>query len=264
MLKNCISHLSMHKKTYLLLAILVTVSAFSIQPAVKSVFQTISIAEASKKKLPIYSVETPEKKVAISFDAAWGADDTELLLSILSQYNVKATFFVCGYWVDKYPDMVKMIFKAGHEIGNHGKTHAHGNQLSLEQNRNEIMGVHEKIKNLLGIDMNLYRPPYGEYNDTVIQAVEECRYYAIQWDVDSHDWMNKGVEYEINRVLNNKGLRNGSIILFHNDSKDTPAALPYILKGLKEKGYAIGPVSELIYKENYRLNNEGRQIPADN
>ena len=194
----------------------------------------------------------------------WGADDTDLLLSILNQYDVKATFFLCGYWIDKYPEEVKRIFEAGHEIGNHSKTHAHGAQLSLEQNKREIMGAHEKIKTLLGIDMNLYRPPYGEYNDTVIRAAEECRYYPIQWDVDSLDWMDKGVDNIVNRVLNNKDLRNGSIILFHNDTKDTPNALPIVLRGLKSKGYAIGPVSELIYKDNYKLDNEGRQHPIQN
>jgi polysaccharide deacetylase family sporulation protein PdaB len=253
--------MSEHKWAYLLLAVLAAVSVRNLKPAVKSVFRTISIAGAANRKLPIYSVETPEKRVAISFDAAWGADDTEEILSTLSQYDVKASFFLCGYWVDKYPDMVKKMYEAGHDIGNHGKTHAHGGSLSLAQNKEEIMGVHERVKNLLGIDMNLYRPPYGEYNNTVIQAAEECKYYPIQWDVDSHDWMNRGVDYEVNRVLNNKNLRNGSIILFHNDTNDTPAALPIILRGLKEKGYAIGSVSQLIYKDNYKLDSEGRQIP---
>ena len=185
MLKNWINHISVHKKVYLLLVILLAVSVVNIRPVAKSVFKTISIAEASKRKLPIYSVETAEKRVAISFDAAWGADDTDDLLSILKQYDVKATFFLCGYWVDKYPDEVKRIYEAGHDIGNHSNTHPHGAQLSLVQNKNEIMGVHNKIKSLLGIDMNLYRPPYGEYNDTVIQAAEDCLYYPIQWDVDS-------------------------------------------------------------------------------
>ncbi|MDR2648604.1 MAG: polysaccharide deacetylase family protein [Clostridiales bacterium] len=260
MLKSWINHISEHRKTYLLLAILAAVSVNSLKPAAKSVFQTISIAGAANRKLPIYSVETLEKRVAISFDAAWGADDTDELLEILNQYDVKASFFLCGYWVDKYPDKVKKIYEAGHDMGNHSKTHAHGASLSLAQNKEEIMGAHEKVRNLLGIDMKLYRPPYGEYNNTVIQAAEDCGYYPIQWDVDSHDWMNKGVDYEVRRVLNNKNLRNGSIILFHNDAKDTPAALPIILRGLKASGYTVGPVSQLIYMDNYKLNSEGRQI----
>ena len=261
MLKNWINQLSRHWKTYLLLAVLVVVSVFNIRPVAKSVFETISIAEASKRKLPIYSVETPEKLVAVTFDAAWGADDTDDLLSILKQYDVKATFFLCGYWVDKYPDEVKKIYADGHDIGNHSNTHAHGAQLSLAQNKEEIINADEKIRNLLGISMDLYRPPYGEYNNTVIQAAEDCKYYPIQWDVDSLDWMNRGVDDEVNRVLHNKNLRNGSIILFHNDAKYTPEALPIILRGLKAQGYTIVPVSTLIYRDNYKIDSEGRQIP---
>jgi polysaccharide deacetylase family sporulation protein PdaB len=263
MLKRLKNKLFIHKKNYLqlgLIALLLIVTVMNLKPAAQMVFRTLSLAEGGARKLPIYSVETPEKKVAISFDAAWGADDTDLLLQILREHDVKATFFLCGYWVDKYPEEVKRIFEAGHDIGNHSATHAHGGKLSLEQNKQEILIAHEKVKNLLGIDMNLYRPPYGEYNNTVITAAEETGYFHIQWDVDSHDWMNKGVENEINRVLNNKNLRNGSIILFHNDAKDTPKALPVILKGLKEKGYTIGPVSDLIYKSNYHIDHTGRQI----
>lgn len=117
--------------------------------------------------------------------AHWGADDTDTLIEILNKNNVNATFFLCGYWVDKYPEEVRKIYEAGNEIGNHSNTHPHGAQLSLEQNKENIMACHEKIKNLLGIDANLYRPPFGEYNDTVLNAAKECNYYAIQWDVDS-------------------------------------------------------------------------------
>lgn len=143
-------------------------------------------ASAAKKELPIYCVDTQGKKqVAISFDAAWGAEDTDILLDILKQNDVNATFFLCGYWVDKYPDEVKKIYEAGNDIGNHSNTHPHSSKLSLEQNKENLMACHEKVKNLLGIDMFLYRPPFGEYNDTVLRAAKECNYYAIQWDVDS-------------------------------------------------------------------------------
>lgn len=139
----------------------------------------------AKKQLPIYCVDTGNaKKVAVSFDAAWGADDTDELLTILRNNDVKATFFLCGYWVDKYPDEVKKIYAEGHDIGNHSNTHPHSSQLSLEENKKNIMEAHEKIKKLLNIDMALYRPPFGEYNDTVLNAAKECGYYAIQWDVD--------------------------------------------------------------------------------
>ena len=225
------------------------------------IFPDYNIIAAIQKKLPIYSVETTEPQLSISFDAAWGCEDTDELLRILRENDTKATFFLCGYWVKKYPEIVKKIYDEGHDIGNHGDTHAHGSQLSVEQNMKEIQGVHEKVKEIISKDINLFRPPYGEYNNTVIEAAENLNYYTIQWDVDSHDWMKKGVDYEINQVLNHKNLRNGSIILFHNDTKDTPLCLDTIIKGLKTKGYNLVPISELIYKENYSIDHTGRQKP---
>jgi len=228
-------------------------------PAFKTIFAQRTSKEA--RKLPIYSVETPEKKLSISFDAAWGADDTDILLQILKDNDVLATFFLCGTWVDKYPEDVKKLAAAGHDIANHGNKHAHSTKLNLEQNKAEIQGCHDKILAVTGIEANLFRPPYGEYNNTVITAAEELNYFTIQWDVDSHDWMKKGVDYEINQVLNHKNLRNGSIILFHNDAKFTPQTLDSIIKGLKEKGYELVPISQLIYTDNFEIDSTGRQIP---
>lgn len=226
--------------------------------------QTVSAKPVpSKKNLPIYCVDTDEKKVAISFDAAWGAEDTKELLQILEDKGVKATFFLCGYWVDEYPEEVKMIYEAGHELGNHSNTHPHGNQLSLEQNKNEIMEVHKKIKDLTGYEMDVYRAPFGEYNDTVLKSAKEVGYHTIQWDIDSLDWKEYGVENEIEQVLNHKHLGDGSIILFHNDAKYTPDALGTILDGLKEKGYEVVPVGELIHKGSYYMDHEGRQHKDD-
>jgi polysaccharide deacetylase family sporulation protein PdaB len=250
----------LHRATYIKLGILLALAAvavFNAPPAAKAVFHTYVAAQ--NRKLPIYSVDTTDKKVSISFDAAWGADDTDTLLKILRDNDVLATFFLCGYWVDKHPEHVKNIAAAGHDIGNHGNTHAHGAQLSLAQNKKEIMDCHEKIKAVTGIEANLFRPPYGEYNNTVITAAEESGYYVIQWDVDSHDWMKKGPEYVSNRVLNNKNLQNGSIVLFHNDAKDTPPVLDAMIKGLKAKGYELVPLSQLIHKENYYMDHTGRQ-----
>lgn len=254
----------MHKNAavkYFLIAALICVTAISAKPAMQTIFNSPAITTSGKaqKKLPIYCVDTPEKKVSISFDAAWGADDTDNLLSILEKNNVKATFFLCGYWVDKYPEEVKKIYAAGHDIGNHSNTHPHGAKLSKEENMKEIMAVHEKVKNLLGIEINLYRPPFGEYNDTVVEAAYACNYYPVQWDIDSLDWKEYGVEHEVNQVLNHKHLGNGSIVLFHNDTKYTPDSLDAIIKGLKNKGFEIVPISELIHKENYYMDHEGRQ-----
>jgi len=235
------------------------IAVLALVTAIPAINTLVVATSAAPRKLPIYSVERDDMRVSISFDAAWGADDTDILLEILAEFNVRTTFFLCGYWVEKYPEEVKRIHAAGHDIGNHGDTHAHGAQLNLEQNKQEIMGTHEKVRNLLGIEMDLFRPPYGEYNNTVIAAAEALGYFTIQWDVDSHDWMNKGPRYEINQVLNHKNLGSGSIILFHNDAKDTPITLRPILQGLIDKGFTIVPISELIHRENFTIDHTGRQ-----
>ena len=216
-----------------------------------------------ERKLPIYCVQTDESKVSVSFDAAWGADDTDELLRILKENNVKATFFLCGYWVEKYPDEVKKIAEAGHDLGNHSATHPHMSQLTAEQITDELQKCHQNVKDLTGIEMDLFRPPFGEYDNEVIETAAANGYHTIQWDIDSLDWKEQGAQAEINQVLNHKHLGNGSIILFHNDAKYTPKVLDTILKGLKEKGYEIVPVSELIHRGEYKMDHEGRQISLE-
>ncbi len=222
---------------------------------------TIFTTAQADKKLPIYCVDTAEPKIAISFDAAWGADDTDELLRILEENDVTTTFFLCEYWVKDYPEEVKRIAEAGHDLGNHSATHPHMNELNAEQISKELQLCHDSVKELTGIDMNLFRPPFGEYNNLVIETSYANNYYPVQWDVDSLDWKELGVEHEINQVLNHKNLGNGSIVLFHNDAEYTPKALDTIIKGLKEKGFEIVPISELIYEADFEMNHEGRQIP---
>lgn len=183
-------NLNLKKKKPIILAVSIILSigvATALLPTVRNYLYPDAVTtSAAKRKLPIYCVDTQGKpQISISFDAAWGAEDTDTLLDILNKNDVKATFFLCGYWVDKYPEEVKKIYEAGNDIGNHSNTHPHSSQLSLEENKQNIMDCHNKIKNLLNTDPILYRPPFGEYNDTVITAAEECNYYPIQWDVDS-------------------------------------------------------------------------------
>lgn len=146
---------------------------------------TTSGTRISNKKLPIYCVEQNEKKVALSFDAAWGNEDTKKILSILKEKKVSVTFFMTGGWIEKYPEDVKAIHEAGHELGNHSENHKQMSTLSIEACKEEIMKPHEKVKELTGVEMRVFRPPYGDYNDTLIDAVTECGYHAIQWDVDT-------------------------------------------------------------------------------
>lgn len=212
------------------------------------------------RELPIYCVQTDEKKVALSFDAAWGNEDTQQILDILAKYNVHVTFFMTGGWVENYPDDVKRIYEAGHDLGNHSETHPNMSRLSDEEQKQEIMAVHEKVKELTGVEMELFRPPYGDYNNAVVLNARACGYYPIQWDVDSLDWKDYGAESIIDTVVNHKNLQNGSIILCHNGAKYTAQALEQVICGLQEKGYEIVPISELIYREDYHMDVTGRQI----
>ncbi len=215
---------------------------------------------ANSKKLPIYCVDEEENKVALSFDAAWGNEDTAEILEILALHNIKVTFFMTGGWIEKYPDDVKAIATAGHDLGNHSENHKHMSQLSKEECKEEISKAHNKVKELTGIEMNLFRPPYGDYSNTLIEAVNELGYHCIQWDVDSLDWKDYGVNSIIDMVVNNKHLGNGSIILCHNGAKYTKDALEAMIDGLQDKGYKIVPVSQLIYTEEYYMDQEGRQF----
>ena len=212
------------------------------------------------KELPIYCVNTEEPKISISFDAAWGNDDTARILEILAKHNVHATFFMTGGWVDSYPDDVKAIYEGGHDLGNHSQNHKNMSQLSDTEIREEIMSVHDKVKALTGYDMFLFRPPYGDYDNEVITDVLSCGYYPIQWSIDSLDWKDYGVDDIITRVCDNKQLTGGAIILCHNGAKYTADALDTLLTQLEEKGFQFVPISELIYRENYHLDVTGKQI----
>ena len=223
--------------------------------------QAVSVSSTiNGRELPIYCVETDEKKVALSFDAAWGNEDTQRILEILAKHNIHVTFFATGGWVESYPDDVKAILDAGHDLGNHSENHKNMSQLSNDEKEQEIMKVHDKVKNLTGYEMFLFRPPYGDYDNDVIKTATKCGYYPIQWDVDSLDWKDYGVDSIISTVCTNKHLGNGSIILCHNGAKYTADALDTLITNIKGQGYEIVPVSELIYRDGYHMNAEGRKI----
>lgn len=218
-------------------------------------------SRVGERELPIYCVDTAEKQIALSFDAAWGNEDTAQILEILKKHDIRVTFFMTGGWVEKYPEDVKKIAAAGHDLGNHSENHKNMSQLSQTECRQELMNVHEKVRKLTGIEMELFRPPYGDYNNQVILTAMECGYYPIQWSVDSLDWKDYGVESIIRTVTEHKALENGAIILCHNGAKYTAQALDTLITTLKGKGYRFVPISELIFRENYHMDGTGKQIP---
>lgn len=217
-------------------------------------------ASASTRLLPVYSVQRDDKVVALSFDAAWGNEDTQTLIDILNKYEINTTFFLVGDWVDKFPESVKALHEAGNEIMNHSSDHAHFSKLSEDEIVADITRCNEKIAAITGVTPTLFRCPYGEYDDHVINAVNSMGMTAIQWNVDSLDWKGISAEEIKSRVL--KNVSPGSIVLFHNAAENTPQALPGIIEGLIADGYTIVPISRILLDGDYTIDHTGKQCPV--
>ena len=217
-------------------------------------------ASATTRQLPVYCVERSDKVVALSFDAAWGNEDTQQLIDILNKYEVNATFFLVGDWVDKYPESVKALADNGNEVMNHSSTHPHMAQLSAEQIQTEVNTCADKIEAVTGTRPTLFRCPYGEYNDTVVSTINGLGMHVIQWDVDSLDWKGLSSDEITSRVLTR--VQPGSIVLFHNAAEHTPEALAGIIEALIADGYSIIPISQMILPGDTSIDPNGRQCPA--
>ncbi len=211
---------------------------------------------AQSKKVPIYSVAVDSNKIAISFDAAWGADKTRQIMDICDQYNVKATFFLVQFWVEKFPDVVKEIAERGFEIGTHSATHPQMSKLSATKIQSELSTSCQAISNITGKQVQLFRPPFGDYNNTLLEVAEQMELYTIQWSVDSLDWKGLSAKQIAERVQKAQA---GDIILCHNNSDHIVEALPLIFEWCKLKNLQFCPIGELIYKQNYYMDHTGKQ-----
>ncbi len=214
-------------------------------------------ASVTQRILPIYCVETEEKVISVTFDSAWGNEDLKDILDTLDNYNCKATFFVVGDFIDRYPESVKEMYDRGHEVANHSDSHKHYSKLSREEIIADMDACDKKIKNITGKDNKIFRPPYGEYTNTSVLACNETGRFSIQWDVDSLDWKGLTSDEMEHRIL--KKVKSGSIILLHNGAKHTSKALPQILNSLINEGYKFKTISELIYKDDYIIDHTGMQ-----
>ncbi len=220
--------------------------------------RTVRVNSDGQRSIPVYCVETDEKKLAVTFDAAWGAEDTRQLIEILEKYNARATFFVVGTWAQKHPDSVKAFYDAGHEIANHSYNHTLYGRLTQQQITEDIENCNRIIENITGQKPVLLRAPSGDYTNESETAAKELGMRTVQWSVDSLDWQGISSREIVKRVVN--ASENGSILLFHNDVKNTPAALDEILKELSAREYSFVTVSELIYKDNYKIDATGKQV----
>nr|WP_122013713.1 polysaccharide deacetylase family protein [Maliibacterium massiliense] len=248
------------RKGILLAAVLAVVLVAGLGGMVIAQGAGVSVFADNSRLVPIYRVDRSDKTIAISFDAAWGAEKTPQILDILDRYQIKTTFFLVGFWVDRYPERVQLIAQRGHEIGNHSTNHPHLPKLGKEQIATEIQTTHDKIKELTGQEPKLCRPPFGDYNNAVLEVLHEKGYEGIQWDVDSLDWKEQGVDAIVSRVTGK--VQPGSIILFHNNSRDIVEALPLVLDKLIADGYQIVPISQLLHQAPYTIDNQGVQHKA--
>lgn len=221
-------------------------------------FGTLSYCFAEKyDELPIYCTDD-EKRIAISFDAAWGADKTTLIVDLCKSYGIEATFFLTGFWIDDYPNEVKYIKDNGFEIGNHSRNHYDMARLNENEIVSELEYVNKRVEELTGDTPKLFRPPFGSYSKKLIKNVQKMSMSCIQWSVDSLDWKGLSKEEIVERVL--KNLKGGDIILCHNNSDHIVEALPEIIEGAISKGLQFVKMSDLIYTENYIIDNTGKQI----
>lgn len=211
------------------------------------------------RKLPIYSVEREDKKISISFDCAYGDEFTIGLLDVLDEYKAKCTFFATEFWVKNFPDKAKEIVKRGHDLGTHSKTHPKMSKLSKGEIQEELNSSIALIEQTTNQKVTLFRPPFGDYDDLLIETATEMGLYTIQWDVDSIDWKDLSAKEITSRI--DKKTKSGSIILCHNNGLHTLEALPFVISNLQQKGYEFVRISDLIYKQNYKIDNFGVQKP---
>lgn len=218
--------------------------------------KNISVAKTNRK-LPIYSVDTHEKKIAITFDAAWTNQDTDAIIEILKKHNAKATFFIVGDWAEKFPKSVKAFYDAGHTIANHSDTHKAFSKCSRKEIKEEIINCNKKLEAITDTPVTLVRAPSGDYTDQSLDVCKELNMTMIQWNCDSLDYQGLTVDEITNRVL--ARVTNGSIVLFHNGVENTAPALDIILTELATQGYSFVSVEDLIYKDNFYLDHTGKQ-----
>ena len=219
--------------------------------------EAAQVWQSGARSLPVYSVERTDNKIAISFDCAWGTEHTDAILSALAEAGVRATFFTVQFWAEEHADYLKKVSDAGHEVGTHSATHSYMSRQSEAEIRAELESSSQAITAVTGKPVTLFRPPYGDYDDLLIDTCRDMGIMPVQWDVDSLDWKDLSASDIAERIISR--VKSGSIILCHNNGLHTAEALPIVIDALHAKGFTFVPIGELIYYENYTIDVTGRQ-----
>lgn len=195
----------------------------------------------ARKKLQL---DPNGKYVALTFDDGPHDKVTQQILESLKTYDAKATFFMLSNNVKYYPDLAKQVVNEGHEIANHSETHVNLNAVNKKRMDKEVKNSKSIIEKFTGISPSIFRPPYGEYNETVVTYAEASDQSIILWSVDTLDWKSRNAKAIYNAAINKT--RPGAIVLMHDIHQPTADALPLILKELSNQGYEFVTVSELL------------------
>ncbi len=204
--------------------------------------ESISVFSNNPGK-PIYQGNEERSFIALECNVVWGTEFVEPMLNILLEKDARITFFIGGEWASDNKELLQRMFDEGHELGNHGYRHKHHSKLDLAGNRKEIQETEDIIYSTTGFKTVLFAPPYGDYNETTVQAAKSMGYKTLMWSIDTIDWRRDGVDKILQRVFKNP--HNGALILMH-PTEDTIKALPRMIDGLRELGYEIATVSQTI------------------
>lgn len=220
-----------------------TIGFFFAVASISGMVSNLNKPEETIKLKAIYHGNELQPVVAFACNVFWGEEYLPQMLDTFDAKNIKVTFFIGGSWAKRYPDILKDITRRGHEIANHSYSHPHPNRLSKQENQEQIQKTENLVAEITGIKTSLYAPPYGEFNDTVLQAAHELGYRTIMWSIDTIDWKRPPVEVLQNRVL--KKLHKGAIILMH-PTEPTAKALPELIAEIEKSGYTISTVSSIL------------------
>lgn len=228
------------------LLVIIDTSQIALLTAAKAVIATVS-----GRLVPVYSVFTQDRKVSLTFESESGKDMTPEILKVLNAHNITANFFLSGEWMEKHGDSVNGIIESGHELGNYTYSVPHPNTLPKAELKRELEKAHKLVEKVSGQVPKVFRPPYGEYSNKVIEVSRELGYETVIWSIDSLDWRGTSQDDMEKRIL--RKLHNGAIIRFHVTGRNTPAALSQIIQNIKENGYEIVPLSQLLLEGDYYI-----------
>jgi peptidoglycan-N-acetylglucosamine deacetylase len=231
--------------------------AISCVYAIGGGFRQLNVFLNTQAEIPIYSVETSDKKLALTFDISEGMDYTDEIIKVLDNHKVKATFFLVGSWIDKNPGTVKKLFDKGYQIENHSDMHQHMIKQNKNQNRSEIKNCYEKIEKITGVGSSFFRVPFGEYNSNIMKIINEEKHIAVQCDINAMNINTNGNDLTYENII--KTADKGSIILMNNSSDQISVVLDKVINKLQVQGYKMVKLSDLIYKDNYYIDHLGRQ-----